>query len=74
MPLLVSTASALPVVHAAMSGVAWAALKHSARVVAATNTAGFLLTAVTQSHKITDLTGTAAFAASAVATHAAASR
>jgi steroid 5-alpha reductase family enzyme len=43
-------------------------------VVAATNAAGFLVTAVTQSHKITDLTGTAAFAASAWATHSAACR
>ncbi|EFN53044.1 hypothetical protein CHLNCDRAFT_137283 [Chlorella variabilis] len=57
-----------------MSGIVWAALKHSAKVVAATNAAGFLVTAVTQSHKITDLTGTAAFAASAWATHAAAAR
>lgn len=44
------------------------------QVVAATNAAGFLVTAATQSHKITDLTGTAAFAASAWATHHAACR
>ena len=49
-------------------------LRPARQVVAATNAAGFLVTAVTQSHKITDLTGTAAFAASAWATHAAAAR
>ena len=58
----------------AMSGVVWAAVKHSAKVIAATNALGFAVTAVTQSHKITDLTGTAAFAASAWATHAASAR
>lgn len=57
-----------------MSGVVWAALRHSARVVVATNALGFAVTAVTQSHRITDLCGTAAFAASAFATHAAAAK
>jgi hypothetical protein len=50
-------------------GAVWQALKESARVVAWTNLAGFLVTAATASHKVTDLTGTAAFAVSAVATH-----
>lgn len=52
----------------------WAALRHSARVIAATNALGFAVTAVTQSHKITDLCGTASFALSAWATHSAAAR
>lgn len=56
------------------AGLVWAAVRHSARVVAATNALGFAVTALTQSHKITDLTGTAAFAASAWATRAAAAR
>ncbi|KAL4425018.1 hypothetical protein ABPG77_001796 [Micractinium sp. CCAP 211/92] len=56
------------------AGLVWAALRHSARVCAATNAVGFAVTAVTQSHRITDLTGTAAFAASALVTHAAAAR
>ncbi|BDA45900.1 hypothetical protein COCOBI_07-6870 [Coccomyxa sp. Obi] len=47
------------------------ALKRSALVIAGFNTAGFAITAVTRSHKITDLTGTTAFVASAWATHAA---
>lgn len=59
---------------ATAGALAWAALKHSAKVIAGANTLGFAVTAVTQSHKITDLTGTAAFAASAWATHAAAAR
>jgi hypothetical protein len=58
----------------AMSAVAWRALVQSAKIVAVTNGVGFLATAVTQSHKVTDLTGTAAFAASAWTTHAAAAR
>ncbi|EIE22535.1 DUF1295-domain-containing protein [Coccomyxa subellipsoidea C-169] len=48
------------------------ALKRSALVIVGFNTAGFAVTAVTRSHKITDLTGTTAFIASAWATHAAA--
>eukprot|EP00887_Chlorella_sp_A99_P007495 scaffold2.g7495.t1 len=59
---------------AAAGGLVWAALRSSARVIAATNCVGFVTTAFVQSHKITDLTGTAAFAASAWATHAAACR
>lgn len=47
------------------------ALRLSASVIAAVNAAGFAVTAVTKSHKITDLTGTAAFVASAWATHGA---
>jgi steroid 5-alpha reductase family enzyme len=47
------------------------ALRLSAGVIAAVNTAGFAVTAATKSHKVTDLTGTAAFVASAWATHAA---
>lgn len=57
-----------------MASVVWAAVKHSAKVIAATNALGFAVTAVTQSHKITDLTGTASFALSAIATHAATCR
>lgn len=57
-----------------MASVVWAALKHSAKVIATANAVGFAVTAVTQSHKITDLTGTAGFALSAVATHTAACR
>lgn len=48
------------------------ALTLSASVIAAVNGAGFLVTAATQSHKVTDLCGTSAFIASAWATHAAA--
>ena len=47
------------------------ALRLSAAVIAAVNAAGFAVTAVTKSHKVTDLTGTTAFVASAWATHAA---
>ncbi|KAK9826118.1 hypothetical protein WJX81_004958 [Elliptochloris bilobata] len=50
------------------------AVKLSAVVIAAFNTVGFGTTAVTQSHKVTDLTGTSAFIASAWFTHAAACR
>jgi steroid 5-alpha reductase family enzyme len=50
------------------------ALGLSASVIAAVNGAGFLVTAATQSHKVTDLAGTSAFIASAWATHAAAAR
>lgn len=56
------------------AGAMWAALRHSARVIAATNALGFAVTAVTQSHKVTDLCGTASFALSAWATHSAAAR
>ena len=49
------------------------ALRLSASVIAAVNAAGFAVTAVTKSHKITDLCGTTAFVASAWATHAASS-
>jgi steroid 5-alpha reductase family enzyme len=48
------------------------ALRLSAAVIAAVNAAGFTLTALSRSHKLTDLTGTSAFIASAWATHAAA--
>jgi steroid 5-alpha reductase family enzyme len=51
-----------------------AALTLSASVIAAVNGAGFLVTAATQSHKVTDLCGTSAFIASAWATHTAAAR
>eukprot|EP00732_Lithocolla_globosa_P006341 Lithocolla_globosa_v1_NODE_7296_length_966_cov_28.228321.p1 type:complete len:279 gc:universal NODE_7296_length_966_cov_28.228321:921-85(-) len=44
-------------------------LLSSLKVVAAANLAGFTVTAITQSHKITDLTGTTAFIASAWMTH-----
>lgn len=47
------------------------ALRLSAAVIASVNAAGFVVTAATKSHKVTDLTGTAAFVASAWATHAA---
>lgn len=57
-----------------VAGALWAAVRHSARVIAATNALGFAVTAVTQSHKITDLCGTASFALSAWATHSAAAR
>jgi steroid 5-alpha reductase family enzyme len=50
------------------------ALTLSASVIAAVNGAGFLVTAATQSHKVTDLCGTSAFIASGWATHAAAAR
>ena len=49
------------------------ALRLSASVIAAVNAAGFAVTALSKSHKITDLTGTAAFVASAWATHASSS-
>lgn len=68
LPSVVFPVAAMP------AGLVWAALRHSARVCAATNALGFAVTAVTQSHRITDLTGTAAFAASALATRAAAAR
>jgi hypothetical protein len=58
-PPAAATASTMPVA---------AALLQSAKVIFVTNAVGFGVTAVTQSHKITDLTGTAAFAASAIAT------
>ena len=51
-----------------------AALTLSAAVIASVNGVGFLITAATESHKITDLCGTSAFLASAWATHAAASK
>ena len=57
-----------------MQAAVWLALRQSAKVVAVTNAAGFVVTAITQSHKVTDLTGTAAFAASAWATHLATGR
>ena len=63
-----SAAVAATAVPPAMASVVWAALKHSAKVIATANAVGFAVTAVTQSHKITDLTGTAGFALSAVAT------
>eukprot|EP00179_Madagascaria_erythrocladioides_P005807 CAMPEP_0198312428 /NCGR_PEP_ID=MMETSP1450-20131203/3800_1 /TAXON_ID=753684 ORGANISM="Madagascaria erythrocladiodes, Strain CCMP3234" /NCGR_SAMPLE_ID=MMETSP1450 /ASSEMBLY_ACC=CAM_ASM_001115 /LENGTH=109 /DNA_ID=CAMNT_0044015373 /DNA_START=21 /DNA_END=347 /DNA_ORIENTATION=+ len=44
------------------------ALWLSAKVVVGMNAAGFCVTAATKTHKITDLTGTAAFAASTLAT------
>lgn len=50
------------------------ALTLSASVIGAVNGAGFLVTAATQSHKVTDLAGTSAFIASAWATHGAAAR
>ena len=49
------------------------ALRLSAAVIVSVNAAGFVVTAATKSHKVTDLTGTAAFVASAWATHAASS-
>ena len=70
----VAVAATGPAGGMAVRSLVWAALRQSAKVVAASNALGFAITAVTQSHKITDLTGTAAFAASAWATHVAASR
>ena len=49
-------------------------LLKSAVVIGIANTAGFMITAVTKSHKITDLTGTMAFPASAWSTHIVVSR
>ncbi|KAK9828482.1 hypothetical protein WJX72_000234 [[Myrmecia] bisecta] len=54
-------------------GTMWTAVGHSlmasGAIIAAMNTVGFLATAVTKSHKLTDLTGTTAFIASAWTTH-----
>ncbi|KAK9825343.1 hypothetical protein WJX74_011074 [Apatococcus lobatus] len=45
------------------------ALVTSALVCTGMNLVGFLFTAITKSHKLTDLTGTSAFIASSIATH-----
>ncbi|KAK9806590.1 hypothetical protein WJX73_005474 [Symbiochloris irregularis] len=45
------------------------ALRVSAAVIVGLNTVGFIATALTKSHKVTDLTGTSAFVGSAWATH-----
>lgn len=54
---IAAAAEPLQIATTAMAGVVWAALKHSAKVIAATNALGFAVTAVTQVRFVRVCTG-----------------